>query len=231
MKLFKCLIVDDEPVAQRILEGYLADFSEFELVDKCLHALAARTVLQQTTIDLMFLDLEMPKLKGLAFLKTLQNPPAVIITTAHREYALEGFELEVLDYLLKPISFERFLKAINRFQKIHTNGNTLSSEPILETTEFLYVKSNRKTLKIPQHTIDYIEGMNNYIKIYCQQDMHIVYTSLQKILLDLGTSFLRIHKSYIINKHKIKAFNQEQIEVGAKQLPIGNKYRWVIEQF
>ncbi len=230
MNKFRCLIVDDEPIAQRIIEGYLADFEEFEVVDKCLHALAARTILQQKNIDLMFLDLEMPKLKGLAFLKTIRNPPAVIITTAHREYALEGFELEVLDYLLKPISFERFLKAINRFQKFHSTIN-LPTDPPPNTTEFLYVKSNRKTLKINQQDIDYIEGMNNYVKIYYQQEVHIVYTSLQKILGNLTPQFLRIHKSYIINKQKIKAFNQEQIEVGNKQLPIGNTYRGIIEQF
>lgn len=230
MKKFKCLIVDDEPVAQRIIEGYLADFQEFELVSKCLHALAARTILQKEPIDLMFLDLEMPKLKGLAFLKTLQNPPAVIITTAHREYALEGFELEVLDYLLKPIAFERFLKAINRFQKLHaTNYSTL--RPPAESLKFLYVKSNRKTVKINQQDIEYIEGMNNYVKIYCHQTVHIVYTSLQKLLTDLDVQFLRIHKSYIINKNKLKAFSQEQIEIGDKVLPIGNKYRGVIERF
>lgn len=231
MKRFKCLIVEDEPVAQRIIEGYLADFQEFEIVEKCLHALAARTILQNTSIDLLFLDLEMPKLKGLAFLKTLQNPPAVIITTAHREYALESFELEVLDYLLKPIAFERFLKALNRFQKRHSAINAPVMETNLNRAEFLYVKSNRKTLKINQQAIDYIEGMNNYVKIYCQKEVHIVYTSLQKMQNNLGTSFLRIHKSYIINKNKIKAFNQEQIEVANKQLPIGNKYRAVIDEF
>ncbi len=231
MNKFRCLIVDDEPIAQRIIEGYLADFQEFEVVDKCLHALAARSILQKEPIDLMFLDLEMPKLKGLAFLKTLENPPAVIITTAHRAFALESFELEVLDYLLKPISFERFLKAINRFQKLHITTNSPTINPTLNPTKFLYVKSNRKTLKINQQDIDYIEGMNNYVKIYCQQEVHVVYTSLQKMLTDLTPQFLRIHKSYIINKHKIKAFNQEQIEVGTKQLPIGNTYRGIIEQF
>lgn len=230
MNKIKCLIVDDEPVAQRIIEGYLTDFQEFEVVGKCLHALAARTILQKESIDLIFLDLEMPKLKGLAFLKTIQNPPSVIITTAHREYALEGFELEVLDYLLKPISFERFLKAINRFQKFHIPIKS-QSEVMLNITEFLYVKSNRKTIKIKQQNIDYIEGMNNYVKIYCQEEVHIVYTSLQKMLTDLDAQFLRIHKSYIINKHKIKAFNQEQIEIANKQLPIGYKYRRIVEQF
>ena len=230
MNKHKCLIVDDEPIAQRIIEGYLANFQEFELVDKCLHALAARTVLQQNTIDLMFLDLEMPKLKGFAFLKTLDNPPAVIITTAHREFALEGFELAVVDYLLKPISFERFLKAINRFQK--TQAINLNPQKASSTVkEFIYVKSNRKTLKISQEDIDYIEGMNNYVKIHCNQEVHIVYTSLSKILTELSDQFLRIHKSYIINKHKIKAFNQEQIEIGNKQLPIGQKYRGIIEKF
>lgn len=230
MHKFKCLIVDDEPIAQRILETYLVDFPEFELIDKCLHALAARQVLQEESIDLMFLDLEMPKLKGFDFLKTLANPPAVIITTAHREFALESYELEVLDYLLKPISFERFIKAINRFQKTQNlSNNTIENKTT--DTNFLYVKSNRKTLKLVQANIYYIEGMNNYIKIHCLDQTYIVYTALTKIMKELGPSFLRIHKSYIINKNKLTAFTFEHIEVADKQLPIGNTYRKVIEQF
>ena len=118
MDKIKCIIVDDEPVAQRIIERYVNDLPELELIAVCLHALEAREVLQQRDVDLMFLDLEMPKLKGFAFMKTLSNSPAVIITTAHREYALEGYELQVVDYLLKPITFERFLKAVDRYKQL-----------------------------------------------------------------------------------------------------------------
>lgn len=119
MSKIECVIVDDEPVAQRIIESYLGHFSEYHIVAKCKNALEARTVLMQKPIDLIFLDLEMPKLKGLSFLRTLKKKPAVIVTTAHREFAIESYELEVLDYLLKPISIERFVRALNRFREIH----------------------------------------------------------------------------------------------------------------
>lgn len=230
MDKIKCLIVDDEPIAQRILEGYLTDLNEFALVDKCLHALAAREVLLKEKIDLMFLDLEMPKLKGLAFLKTIENPPEVIITTAHREFALESYEFQALDYLLKPISFERFLKAVNRYKK----GKYLSNNrnlPLSQVPSYLYVTSERKTLKLLQSDILYIEGMNNYIKIYIDGKKHIVYASLQDILKKLGNTFVRTHKSYIINKNKISAFTKEYIEIEGKQIPIGNAYRRIIQTF
>ena len=219
----KCLIVDDEPVAQRIIEGYLADLNEFELVGKCLNAISARELLQHQVVDLMFLDLEMPKLKGFSFLKTLQNPPKVIITTAFREYALESYELEVVDYLLKPITFERFLKAINRFQRNH-----FSLTPSIQKEEkqaFIYVKSNRKTIKLRINEIRYIEGMNNYIKIYCGEKIHIVYASLSYILKELSIDFIRVHKSFIINKNYVSAFSQEQIELDKKQIPVGFTFR------
>ncbi len=230
MSKIKCLIIDDEPVAQRILETYLLDLPHFELVGKCLNALVARQVLEEQKIDLMFLDLEMPKLKGFSFLKTLTNPPAVIITTAHREYALEGYELEVTDYLLKPVSFERFIKAINRFKKNHKHAVKQEQLPPSEA-EFIYVRSNRKTLKLHQAEICFIEGMNNYIKIHCGEKMHIVYTSLQSILNELGDQFIRIHKSYIVNKNKISSFTNEQLEIAGKQLPIGSTYRDAIGKF
>ena len=230
MNKIKCLIVDDEPIAQRILEGYLSDLHEFELVDKCLNALAARHVLQEKPIDLMFLDIEMPKLKGFSFLKTLLNPPAVIITTAHREYALEGYELDLLDYLLKPVSFERFLKATNRYKKEYLQKKSLDSS-LPPEFEFLYVKSERKTLKLRQENIFYIEGMNNYIKIHTAEQVYIVYASLSSTLKKLGRQFFRIHNSYIINKNKITAFTKEQIEIHGATLPIGNTYRNIVKEF
>ena len=229
MDKIKCLIVDDEPIAQRILEGYLSDLPEFELTEKCPHALAARQVLSENKIDLMFLDLEMPKLKGFSFLKTLRNPPAVIITTAHREHALEGYELEVLDYLLKPISFERFLKSIDRYKKIFSPEIKILNTP--RDPVFLYVKSNRKTLKLRQDDILYIEGMSNYVKIHCEGLVHTVYSSLQNILNKLGPPFFRVHKSFIVNKNKITAFTGGHIEIGDKQVPIGSTYREVVTKF
>ncbi len=227
MDKIKCLIIDDEPVAQRILEGYLSDLPEFELVGKCLNALSARSLLQDQEIDLMFLDIEMPKLKGISFLKTLHNPPKVIITTAHRKYALEGYELEVVDYLLKPIPFERFLKAINRFKKLHS-PNELKEE---NKREHLYVKSDRKTLKIKQDAILYIEGMNNYIKIYCHGDkIHTVYSSINSMLEKLGPQFVRIHKSYVVNSDNISSFTRELIEISEKELPVGRAFREAINK-
>lgn len=226
MTKIKCLIVDDEPIAQRILEGYIADLPDLILVDKCKNALEAREILQEKSIDLMLLDIEMPKLKGLSFVRTLSHPPAVIITTAHREFALESYELEILDYLLKPISLERFLKAVNRYKKT----NIAPESQVIETPppKILYVKSDRKTVKINCADIQYIEGMSNYIKIHTPNQTHVVYSSLSKILTDLGADFLRIHKSFIINRAKITAFTSDTIELEEAQLPIGRSYQEAI---
>ncbi len=228
MNKIKCLIVDDEAIAQRIIVKYLADLPEFEVVNTCLNALEAMTVLQEEEVDLMFLDIEMPKLKGLSFLKTLDHPPHVIITTAHREYALEGYELEILDYLLKPISFERFLKAINRFKKIYTPSKIQENT---KEAKYLYVKSERKTLKLLQEEILYIEGMSNYIIIHIDGQSHIVYSSLTEILKKLSASFLRIHKSFVINRRFITSYNKEVVEVNKKSLPIGKSFKEVIQFF
>jgi len=227
MSKIPCIIVDDEPIAQRILVKYLSDLSQFEVVATCLNALEAMEVLQNQKIELMFLDIEMPKLKGLAFLKTLPTPPKVIITTAHREYALEGFELEVLDYLLKPISFERFLKAVNRYQKEQ------SKQPILneQQEQFLYVKSDRKTVKLKISEVTYIEGLNNYIIIHTHQQKYIVYSSLSDIQKKLDHSFIRIHKSFVINKRFITSYNREIVEVTGVELPIGKSYKEMINKF
>ncbi len=223
----KCLIVDDEPVAQRIIEGYLAEFKEFHLVGKYLNAIEASKVLQELNVDLLFLDLEMPKLKGYSFLKTLNKPPAVIITTAHREHALEGFEIGVLDYLLKPISFPRFVKAMNRYKNKYLLEKNLKRYP--PSTDYLYIKSDRKTFKIDKTKILFVEGMNNYIKIHLDDRRFVAYYSLTQILKDLGESFVRIHKSYIINKNKISAFSKENIEINNLKIPVGGTYKEAID--
>lgn len=224
MDKIKCLIVDDEVIAQRILTKYLSELSNYEIIATSLNAMEAMQVLQEHAVDLMFLDIEMPKLKGLSFLKTLKNPPAVIITTAHREYALEGFELEVLDYLLKPISFERFFKAVNRYKKHEPAVIDLST--IQEKAEpYLYVKSDRKTLKLLMHEILFIEGLSNYIILHVNNNQHIVYTALGEIQKQLDDNFLRIHKSYIVNKKMIKSYTKEVVSLGNIELPIGKSYK------
>lgn len=231
MSNIRCLIVDDEPVAQRIIAKYLSELPGYEVVGTCLNALAAMEVLRLHEIDLLFLDIEMPKLKGLAFLKTLQRAPHVIITTAHREYAYESYELEVIDYLLKPISFERFLRAINRFQRLHEipAPTTQTTNPL--PTKFIYVKSERKTLKLNEEEISYIEGMNNYVIIHHRGKGHIVYTSIGNMLKELGKQFLRIHKSFVVNRNHILSYSKEQVDLEGKELPIGKAYKEVIEEF
>lgn len=226
MKSIRCLVVDDEPVAQRILQGFIDDLPELALVEKCSSAIAARSVLQREEVDLMLLDIQMPKLKGLAFLRTLADPPPVIITTAYREFALDGYELEVIDYLVKPIAFERFLKAINRYKKQFQQQ--LPPEEKLVDKSFIYVKSDRRTIKIPSAEIVYIEGMNNYAKIILAEGQHIIYKSLTQLLEQLPDYFIRIHKSYIINKRAIRAFTSEYVEIEGKQIPIGKTYRNLI---
>jgi len=229
MNNFNCLIVDDEPVAQRIIANYLADLPDFEIEQTCLHAIEAMTVLESKKIDLMFLDIEMPKLKGLSFLKTLKDPPHVIITTAHREYALEGFELEVIDYLLKPISFERFIKAINRFKKIQQSTLSSGINKTEKHTDIIYIKSNRKTIKLSQSDINYIESMNNYIIFHVNEQKYIVYSSMTDMLNQLNNSFIKIHKSYVVNKERVTAFTKEQVSIGQIDLPVGKAYKEILK--
>lgn len=229
MNPIKCMIVDDEPVAQRILKGYLAELSEFDLVGICNNALEAKKMLNTQAVDLMFLDIEMPKLKGLDFIKMLSDPPQVVITTAHREFALDGFELEVLDYLLKPISFDRFYKACLRYQKLFSTSK-MEAKVTSQERNFLYAKSNRKVAKIPINDILYLEGMSNYVKVVCANQTFIVYHSLSGMLKELPNDFLRIHKSYIVNRQKVSFFSKDQVEINDIQLPIGKTFQENIDE-
>ena len=231
MDKIKCLIVDDENVAQRIIAGYLKDLSGYEIVATCKNAMEAMNVLNENEVDLMFLDIEMPKLKGLDFLKTLSNPPAVIITTAHRNYALESYEHEILDYLLKPISFDRFIKAVNRYKKKKVTTEEIPTIPTTPTQKIIYIKSERKTIKLSMRDINYIEGMNNYVIFHTINNRHIVYRSITDLLTELDEHFVRVHKSYVVNTSKIVSFNKEEVAIGEKVIPIGKTYRHVVDQF
>lgn len=216
----KCLLVDDEPLATSIVKNYLAQVEGFETVGTCRNAVEAYNFIRKHRVDLIFLDIEMPKITGLEFLKNLRNPPYVIITTAHREFALEGFDLNVIDYLLKPIRLERFLQAIQKIPG--KNNNNLES-----ANNFVYLKSDGKNIKIKFEQILYIEGLSNYVKLVLEDKKTLVtYLKMQEIENILpSASFLRIHRSYIVSKEKINAYSKSKIEVGSTTLSIGGQYK------
>lgn len=228
----RCLIVDDEPLARELIKGYVAKLENFEIVAECSDAMKALNVLRAKTVDLIFMDIQMPQITGIKFLKTLKHAPKVIITTAYREYALDGFELDVVDYLLKPITFERFLKSVNKFYQMNQDDVQLVASQGGEKGPdemFIYVKENKKVIKIYLSEIKYIEGLSEYVQIYTDKRKVIVKTSLTQMEEKLpAEQFLRIHKSYIISVNKIEAFTANTIEIQSKELPIGRSYKNVV---
>src|SRR6056297_1977346 len=226
MKL-KAIIVDDEPLAQNVIEQYALKIPELEIVEKCNDAICAHKTLQENHVDLIFLDINMPKLSGISFLKNLKDAPLVIFTTAYSEYALEGYELNAVDYLKKPFSFERFSKAFFRAHELyvlkHKSAQSISKE---ETNEFIFIKSNKKTYKVNFSEIFYIEGLGDYIQIHLQDDKIVTNLSMKKIF-DLlpENQFYRIHKSFIIAIDKIDLVEGNMVKINNKRLPVGNSYR------
>lgn len=234
--MIKVIIVDDEPLAQDVLETYVEKFPELSLVQKCNNALEANEVLKNQDIDLMFLDIQMPQLTGIDFLKTLTRPPLVIFTTAYPNYALEGFELNALDYLLKPISLERFIKAVNKAVeqiKLQRNEPGSASSNAAEGgdhPDYIFVKADKKLVKVNYHDIIYIEGLKDYVIIRMENQRVITLQTMKSLEDKLpAPRFKRIHRSYIINIDKINAIVGNMVEVmeknQAKHLPIGKNYR------
>jgi len=229
MHPIRCLIIDDEPLAQNVIENYLKNFSFIELTAKCDNAVIALEWIKKYKIDLIFLDISMPFISGIDFIKTMQNAPQVIITTAHREFAIEGYELNVLDYLLKPISFERFLKAIDKLDdpgSENVKAGTEDSQP----ESFIYVKSERKNLKILLSEILFIESLKDYIKIHTTNKTIITQVPISDIERRLPERFLRVHRSFIIAKDKITAYTQHDFEIGKHQIPIGRSYKSIVSK-
>lgn len=221
----KCLVVDDEPLAIRLIEKHIAKIDNLEVVATCNTALKAFEILNLQKIDLMFIDIKMPNITGIEFLKNLKNPPKTILTTAYRDYAIEGYDLGVVDYLLKPITFERFLKAVDKFLSETAKSEVKSKESVPD--DFILVKSGIKNYKINMNDIVYIESLKDYIKINMVGDKNI--TSKYKIgdiQQELNEdNFLRIHRSFIINTAKITAFTMNEIEVSNIEIPIGASYK------
>jgi len=220
----KCIIVDDEPLAIEIVESYVARIEELELVGTFRNAIAAFTFVQQNTVDLIFLDIEMPKLSGIDFLKTLKHHPKVIITTAYRDYAIEGFELEVIDYLLKPIPFERFLKSVGKVLSSRTEAGTAPAAAAQDS--FIYFKVDKKMVKTKIADILYIESIKDYVKVRTAEKEIITQQKISYLDESLPRAqFLRVHRSFIVNLDQIDAYTATDVEINKFKVPIGRNYK------
>jgi DNA-binding LytR/AlgR family response regulator len=223
----KAIIIDDEPLARDVIKEYARKISSLLIVGECGDAICAHRIIQDKQAELLFLDINMPKLSGIEFLKTLKNPPLVIFTTAYSEYALDGFELNVVDYLKKPFSFERFCKAYFRAEELLVLKQSVSKTDLIEKqNDFLFVKSDKKTIKVKIDDILYIEGLGDYIKLYLTDKKLVTNLSMKKLESLLPPEqFYRIHKSFIISLDKIESIEGNMVQINTTKLPIGNLYR------
>ena len=223
MNRYKCIIVEDEPLAQNVLKKYIGDHPTLELIAVCPEALEAQSILTQQNIDLIFLDINLPKISGINFIKTLVRPPLVIFTTAYPEFAVEGFELNAVDYLLKPFSFERFLKAVNKaFEKL--NANTQDNDR--NKTSSIFLRADKKIHQVDLDSIHFIEAIGDYMKVVTDTGQLIVNETMKKLQEELpARSFIRVHKSFIISRNKIKFIEGNYVQVEDRSIPIGATYR------
>jgi len=226
----KCLVIDDEPPAREMLVRHIAGVEVLTLVGTCTNAVEAFSFLNDHEVDLLFLDIEMPQLLGTNFIRTLKNPPKVIFTTAYRNYAVEGFELDAVDYILKPISFERFLKAVNKVLQLNLGvepiANGSKEAPTENSSAFLYFRVDRKMVKVFFNDILFIESIKDYIKIVTASKTVVtkyVLSTLEEMLP--SHDFLRVHKSYIVNIGKIDSYNADSVQILKNELPIGRLYK------
>ncbi len=226
MQKIPCLIVEDEPLAAEVLEDYINQVPFLQLAGTCGDAIFALEVLQREKIELIFLDIHLPKLKGLDFIKTLDNPPKIIVTSAYQDYALQGYELNVVDYLLKPIEFKRFVNAVNKARQQMEIYRRLDASPIATERAFLFFNVGKKKVKMFLDEILYIESLKEYIKIVSQGKSILTKFQLgQTEDLLKNKNFLRIHRSFIVAKDKIDAFSATDIEIQGKLIPIGRSYK------
>ena len=223
----KAIIVDDEPLARNVIIEYARKLPSLTIIGECNDAISAHNVMQKNQVDLIFLDINMPKLNGIEFLKTLKNPPLVVLTTAYSEFAMDGFELNVTDYLKKPFSFERFCKAFFRAEELislkHSANNPIQID---KPNSFIFIKSDKKTIKIELSDLYYIEGLGDYIKLYLSDKKIVTNLSMKKIENLLPSEhFYRIHKSFIISLNKIESIEGNIVKINNTKLPIGNSFR------
>lgn len=227
MKKITCVIVDDEPVARDILTSYVAKIPSLELIATCKNAMEAFEVSNTQNIDIFFLDINMPDISGLSLAKSINQKSKIIFTTAYREYAVDGFDLQAVDYLLKPISFDRFLQAINKL--FHQNSKVsleISSEENLVKNDFIFVRSDRKMLKINFDELLYVESLSDYIKLHLKDKVITTRETISNIETKLpAKNFLRIHRSFIVNLKKATSYTNEFVEIGKNAIPISRTYK------
>lgn len=222
--------MDDEPMARDVVRRYIQKIPTLKLMGEFGNAIDANMFLQEQPIDMIFLDIKMPQLTGTEFVRSLRNVPKIIFTTAHKEFAHEGFELDVIDYLLKPIRFDRFLRAVNKAfpqkqQEIETHGLIVNEES-RPATSFIYLRVDRKMIKVLLDDILYIESDKDYVKIFTEKGFIITRQTITSVEAMLSENqFIRIHRSYIVSLNKLKSFTAETVEIGNKELPIGKLYR------
>ncbi|HJS54696.1 MAG TPA: LytTR family DNA-binding domain-containing protein [Chitinophagaceae bacterium] len=223
MSRYKCIIIEDEPLAQNVLKKYIGDHPSLELVAVSGDALEAQAILNQQNIHLVFLDINLPKLSGINFIKSLVQSPLIIFTTAYPEFAVEGFELNAIDYLLKPFSFERFLKAVNRAIEKLTTSNQINEG---NKTPSIFLKADKKIHKVDLDSIHYIEAVGDYMKVMTDSGPLIINETMKKLQEELPAgSFIRVHKSFIISRNRIKFIEGNYVQVELKSIPIGATYR------
>ena len=214
--MLTCIIIEDEPLAADVMVDYVKQVPFLQLKATCTDAILALDVMQREQVDLIFLDIHLPGLKGLDFIKTLQNPPAIILTTAYHQYALQGYELSVIDYLLKPIEFKRFLEAVNKVKDRKSSGHR----------QTISIQSDKKTIVIPVEAIFFIESQKEYIKIQTATTAYFTKYALSRMEEELDAAhFMRVHRSFIVSIPKIKAFSGHDIELPGRSIPIGGNYR------
>jgi DNA-binding LytR/AlgR family response regulator len=230
-----CLVVDDEPPALDVLKKYIESIPSLVLAGICGNAVEALDIIQQQHIDILFLDIQMPQILGTDFIRTLTNPPKIIFTTAYRKYAVEGFDLDAVDYLLKPISFERFLKAVNKIMKTSlkqtSNPKEGSGNESDIANSYIHFRADRKILKVALGDILYIESLKDYIKVVTKTKTILTKHSISSLEENLpSSSFIRIHRSYIIAVDKIEFFTNDMVGIGKQELPISRMYRHEVEK-
>ena len=230
MKL-RCLLIDDEPPALKILASYISSINGLEIAGQCGNAIEALDVLKHKTVDVIFLDIKMPRIIGTEFLKNLSQPPKVIFVTAYREYAVDGFELDAVDYLVKPVSFERFFKAITKLNRVighETSGSSISEPP--KTPAFFYLKVDRDMKKVFIDDIRYIESWKDYVKVVFLDGPDILakqsISAMENLLSE--HKFMRTHRSYMVSLDKISGYNGIAVQLGKTEIPIGRLYKQAV---
>lgn len=222
-----CMVVDDEPMAREIISSFVGKIHNLELVATCKNVSEAFSILQKESIQLIFLDINMPEISGLSLAKSIQYKSQVIFTTAYREYAVEGFDLQAVDYLLKPISFDRFLKAVQKYFDLHVSKEIIHQEKVSEVKEnSIFVRSDRKMVKVRFNKIKYVESLGDYVKIFSDNKIIVTRETISNIESKLPSKeFLRTHRSYIVSVNKINSFTNEFVELDKKAIPISRSYK------